>query len=94
MTAMDHKMKEFLKEYDEELLERTLESQRVQECVDRAEELLSKDWDAVDVNELFEPYPDEGHDDFGHEYNEDEEDPFPFDYEVGKYDDLEEEHNP
>jgi hypothetical protein len=105
MTAMDHKMREFLKEYDEELYEKydeelyeeTLRREEIQMRVDLAESVLAKDWDSIDVNELFEPYPDDGHDDFGHEFVEVEDDPFydhAFETSEDKYQGLEEDFDP
>jgi hypothetical protein len=89
MTSMNHQMREFLKEYDEEAYERCLENLEIQKRVDLAEKLMVEgvvDYEAVDF----------GHDDFGHEYTEEDECPFDYfdDYDYGKRDELEEEHNP
>jgi hypothetical protein len=92
---MNHKMKEFLKEYDEDLYETQVEREAIQERVDLAEKVLLTDWDALELEDMLESYTDDGHDDFGHEFIEEEEEPFPETWsEEDKYDDYEEEYNP
>jgi hypothetical protein len=103
---MDHKMREFLKEYDEELYEKTARHNEIQTRVDLAERLLTADhgddswWDDAYYDEFYEGLRRShmGQDDFGHEYIEDEVDPF---YEShaelaqrDRYQDYEDEYDP
>lgn len=93
---MKQEMRAFMKEYYEEVYEDLLKREEIQECVDRAERLLSltdAEREAMLLDALFEPYSDDGHDDFGHEYGNDDYDLFP-DPEPDAWEDYEEKYNP
>jgi hypothetical protein len=99
MTSMNQRMREYLKEYHEELYEKQMDHEAVQMRVDLAESLLVTDWeekadeDCLSGFEYDDPYYDSlnfGRDDFGHEYAEDDGDPFPDDYDTSEREDYEE----